>query len=45
MPEYHCHDMVLLQKISSKLQRLGCEPLAGELCCAFCMYSHAGWLG
>lgn len=33
MPEYHCYDLVLLQDISNKLQRLGHEPLAGE-CCA-----------
>lgn len=32
MPQYHCYDFVLLQKISDKLQRLGCEPLAGRSC-------------
>lgn len=30
VPEYNCHDRALLQDISSKLQHLGCEPLAGE---------------
>lgn len=30
MPQYHCHDLVLLQSISNKLQRLGSAPLEGK---------------
>jgi hypothetical protein len=33
VPEYYCHDRALLQDISSKLQHLGVEPLAGEWSC------------
>ena len=29
MPQYYCYDLVLLQLISSMLQRVGCEPLPG----------------
>ncbi|WIA23472.1 hypothetical protein OEZ85_000217 [Tetradesmus obliquus] len=27
MRQYHCYDLALLQLLSNKLQRLGCEPL------------------
>lgn len=30
MQQYNCYDLVLLQDLSSKLQRLGYEPLQGE---------------
>jgi hypothetical protein len=33
MPQYDCYDLVLLQDLSSKLERLGCEPLSGGCEC------------
>lgn len=29
-PQYHCHDTLLLQRISDALKKLGHEPLRGE---------------